>query len=193
MSRNKTRNVLLSLSDSERDRLGLETERLIQNEMSFIVNKYIYDYKHAAATTLGWDSDDLLQYIRLVLYRGVVTYSAEKNVKMTSYLSAILYYQMGNLSIKIQNKKNSNSKLYCPEVLYEVDEMIDYTSAEDWMNYAYKFKDAIDILTNIEKKLLVYHLIYGYSLKELEDKIKEPRIEIIKALKNLKYKIEDWK
>jgi DNA-directed RNA polymerase specialized sigma24 family protein len=191
MSRNKTRTVLSSLSNEERDRQGLETERLIKNEMSYIVNHYIYRYQHAAANTLGWDKDDLLQYIRMVLYTGVVTFSIEKKVKMTSYLSSILYYQMGNLSIKIQNKKNTNSKLVMVETIYESEDMIDYTSSEDWLVYARKFENIVSKLSNTEQKLLVYHLVYGHSMRELEEKIGAPKIEIVKALKTLKHKIED--
>lgn len=191
MQRNKTRNVLLSLSDEERDRLGLETERLIKNEMSYIVNQYVYRYQQAALNTLGWDRDDLLQYIRMVLYKGVVTFTPDKNVKITSYLSAILYYQMGNLSTKIQNKKNSNSKLYCPEVFYESDEMIDFTTAEDWLLYAKKFEGILDRLNKSEKKILIYHLIYGHTLGQIEEKLLIPRSEIVKSLKTLKKKIED--
>lgn len=193
MSRNKTRTVLSSLSDEERDRLGLETERLIKNEMSYIVNHYIYRYQHAAANTFGWDKDDLLQHIRMILYTGVVTYSPDKKVKMTSYLSTILYYQMGNLSIKIQNKKNSNSKIVYMDVMYESEDMIDYTTSEDWLCYARKFESVIDKLTPNEQKLLVYHLIYGHSLSELEDKIQASRLEIVRAIKTLKHKIEDLK
>lgn len=191
MQRNKTRNVLLSLSDEERDRLGLETERLIKNEMSYIVNQYVYRYQQAALNTFGWDRDDLLQYIRMVLYKGVVTFTPDKNVKITSYLSAILYYQMGNLSTKIQNKKNSNSKLYCPEVFYESDEMIDFTTAEDWLLYAKKFEGILDRLNKSEKKILIYHLIYGHTLGQIEEKLLIPRSEIVKSLKTLKKKIED--
>lgn len=191
MARNKTRNVLLSFSDEERDRLGLETERLIKNEMSYIVNKYIYSYQQAAMNTFGWDKDDLTQYIRVVLYKGVATYSPDKKVKMTSYLSAILYYQMGNLSVKIQNKKNSNSKLYCPEVFYESEEMIDFTTAEDWLIYVRKFEGILERLTSTEKKVLIYHLIYGHTLGQLEVKLKIPRSDIVKSLKTLKKKVED--
>lgn len=190
MSRDKTRIALSSLSNEERDRLGLETERLIKNEMSYIVNSYIYRYQHAAANTLGWDKDDLLQYIRMVLYTGVVTFSPDKQVKMTSYLSTILWYQMGNLSIKIQNKKNSNSKMVFVETLYESEDMIDFTTSEDWLIYARKFERIIDRLTSVEQKLLVYHLIYGHTIGELEEKTGASKIEIVKALKTLKVKIE---
>lgn len=191
MSRNKTRIVLESLSPEERDRLGLETEKLIQNEMSYIVNHYIYRYQHAAANTLGWDRDDLLNHIRMILYTGVVTFSPDKNVKITSYLSTILYYQMGNLSIKIQNKKNSNTKMVFVETMYESEDMIDYTTSEDWMAYAVKFEKVIDYLNETEKKLLVYHLVYGHTMTELESKLDASKVEIVRSLKTLKAKIED--
>lgn len=193
MSRNKTRNVLSSLTNEERDRLGLETERLIKNEMSYIVNRYIYRYQYAAANTLGWDKDDLLQHIRMILYKGVATFDLDKKVKITSYLSTILYYQMGNLSIKIQNKKNSNSKLILVETVYESEDMIDFTTSEDWLLYARKFENIVNKLNPVEHKLLVYHLVYGHSIVELEKKMGITKVEIVKSLKTLKVKIEEFK
>lgn len=191
MSRNKTRTILQNISPEERDRLGLETERLIKTDMNYIVNHYIYRYQHAAVNTLGWDKDDLMNHIRMILYVGVVTFKTDKNVKMTSYLSTILYYQMGNLSIKIQNKKNTNSKMVFVETMYESEDMIDYTTSEDWLVYAMKFEKVIDKLNSVEQKLLVFHLIYGYTMKDLEEKVGASKLEIVKALKTLKHKIED--
>ncbi len=190
MARNKTRNALLALSEAESNKIGLEVERLIHNEMSFIVNKYIYKYKNAAADTFGWDSDDLLQHIRILMWRGVATFNPERKLKMTTYLSSILYYQMGNLSKKISSKKNSQSKLYCPEVFFDSDEMIDFTTAEDWLLYARKFEHLIGKLTDLETKVLVQHLIYGHTLSDMETKLSVKKIDLIKSIKVIKIKME---
>jgi DNA-directed RNA polymerase specialized sigma24 family protein len=192
MARNKTKNVLLALSEVETNRIGIEVERLIKNEMSFIVNKYVYKYKNATFETFGWDTDDLLQHIRVLMWRGVATFNPERKLKMTTYLSSILYYQMGNLSKKISSKKNSQSKLYCPEVFYDSEEMIDFTTAEDWLLYARKFEHLVGRLTDLETKVLVMHLIYGHTLDEMEEKLSVKRVDLIKSIKVIKVKMENF-
>lgn len=201
MARNKTKNVLLALSVAESNAIGIEVERLVKNEMSFIVNKYVYKYKNATFETFGWDTDDLLQHIKILLWRGVATFNPERKLKMTTYLSSILYYQMGNLSKKISSKKNSQSKLYCPEVFYDSDEMIDFTTAEDWLLYAQKFGHLIGKLSELETSVLVRHLIFGDNLEEMEIKLNEnreahkpivKRSDLIKSIKVIKNKMETF-
>lgn len=190
MARTKTKDALLSLSEEEKNKVGVEVERLIKGEMSYIVNKYINQYKRAAFETFGWEKDDLLQHIRIILWKGVVTFDPSKNFKMTTYLSKMLYYQMGNFSKTCQNKKNSQSKLYCPGILFDSEEIIDMNSAEDWALYVRKFKVLMTKLSKKDMKVLVSHLLYGHSLIEMEEKLGLKKSEIISSLKRIKEKME---
>ena len=188
--RTKTKDALMALSTEESNAVGMEIERLIKNEMSYIVNKYIHKYKNAAFETFGWDKDDLLQHIRVILWKGVVTFDPSKNFKMTTYLSKILYYQMGNFSKTCGNKKNAESKLYCPGELFDSEEIIDFTSAEDWAVYAKKFKVLLTKLGKKDMKVLVSYLIYGHTLAEMEVKLNLSKGEIVASLKRIKEKME---
>ena len=190
MARTKTKDVLLSLSEDEKNRIGYEVERLMKNEMSYIVNKYIHQYKKAAFETFGWEKDDLSQHIRIVLWKGVATFDESKNFKITTYLSKMLYYQMGNFSKACQNKKNSQSKLYCPGILFDTEEVIDHNSAEDWAMYQKKFKILLTKLSKKDLKVLVSHLHYGHSLQEMEVKLGFKKTELVSSLKRIKEKME---
>ena len=190
MARTKTRDALMSLSDEEKDRIGLEVERLIKNEMSYIVNRYINRYKRAVFETFGWEKDDLTQHIRIILWKGVATFDPSKNFKMTTYLSKTLYYQMGNLSKACQNKKNSQSKLYCPGELFYSEEIVDMNSAEDWAVYSKKFKVILGKISKKDMKILVSHIVYGHSLQEMEEKLGFKKSEVVAALKRIKEKME---
>jgi RNA polymerase sigma factor (sigma-70 family) len=190
VSRTKTKDALMSLSPEESSAVGLEVERLIKNEMSYIVNRYLNKYKAAAFSTFGWEKEDLLQHIRIILWKGVVTFDASMNFKMTTYLSKILYYQMGNFSKTCQNKKNSQSKLYCPSVLFESEEIIDFNSAEDWAVYSRKFKVLLTKLSKKDMKILVSYLIYGHSISDMETKLNIKKPEVVAALKRIKEKMD---
>lgn len=189
MKRDRTIKVLMSLTRQQSNELGLQVEKLIKNEMSYIVNKYVRQYRSAALDTFGWTSDDLMQHIRLILFKGMATFDPSKNFKITTYLSTILYYQMGNFSKTCQSNKNSNSKIYCPETLHPADEITTKETAEDWYSYMESFKILMGKLNEREKQILYLHLVDDYSIGEMETETKIPRAEIVGIIKSLKVKI----
>lgn len=99
---------------------------------------------------------------------------------------------MGNLSKSCQNKKNSLSKLYCPEDLYDSEYTTEFTSAEDWSIYAQQFKILMDKMTKPESKVLVAHLLKGESITQMQKSTKLKRPEIISNIKSLKEKMERY-
>lgn len=191
MKRNRTITVLMSLTRQQSNELGLQVEKLIKNEMSYIVNKYVRQYRSAAQETFGWTTDDLMQHIRLILFKGMATFDPSKNFKITTYLSTILYYQMGNFSKTCQSNKNSNSKIYCPETLHPADETTTKETAEDWYAYMESFKILMGRLSEGEKKILYLHLVDDHSIGEMEAETKMPRAEIVGHIKSLKLKISE--
>lgn len=190
--RTKTRDKLLSIPKDEMDKLGIEVARLMENEMSFLVNKYMYKYRNSTASTFGWNEDDLRQHIMIILWKGAATYDPARKVKLTTYLSTMLYYQMGNLSKSIQNDKNTNSKLYCPEDLYDSPHTTDYIDGEQWASYSMQFKILMDKMTGLETKVLTAHLLNGDSITQMQKNLKLKRPEIISAVKSLKGKMNHY-
>lgn len=188
--RNKTIKRLQALSEEEKNRLGNELDRLLKKEMSYIVNYYVCNYSTAAKEVLGWDKEDLLQHIRIILWKGIVTFNPSTGFKVTSYLSKILYYQMGNLSKKIQSKKNVNLKIIFPDEIYETKENVEAYFGEDWISYMMKFQNICNTLNDVEKKVLVSHLIYDISIEDIMIKYSLKRIDVIKALREIKLRVE---
>lgn len=148
-------------------------------------------YYVAAAETFGWTTDDLMQHIRIILWKGLATFDPSRNYKITTYLSTILYYQMGNFSKACQSNKNMNSKMYCPEIMFPHDDMVDYQTAEDWYRYTQSFHILMGKMSEAEKKVLICHLVNGDSLTQMEAKLKMNRVEIITLIKSIKSKIAD--
>ena len=188
--RTKTKDKLQSIPKEEMDRLGLEVERLMNNEMSYLVKKYFYKYRNATASTFGWTDEDLKQHIMIILWKGVATYDESKNAKMTTYLSKILFYQMANLSKKCQSLKSSKTKMYCPEDLYDSELTTDFTTSEDWTLYSQQFEILMDRMTKLETKVLLSHLMNGESITQMQKKLKVKRPELIGAIKSLKEKMD---
>ena len=160
--------------------------------MSYIVNLYLRKYKNAAFNTFGYDQDDLLQHIRIIMFKAVATYDAGKNAKMTTYVSRVLYYQMANFSKKCQSKKNLLSQIYCPEVLFESEETINFNTAQDWAEYAQNFKILQDNLSSRETKVLLRYLAYGDSITKMMGVLSLDRVAVVSSIKSIKSKMKKY-
>jgi len=188
----KTALILEAITPEQNIQYGLKVEALISNEMRYIVNKYLFKYKKAVFDTFGWDKDDLLQHIRFVLWKGVATFNTEKKCKIETYCSTMLYYAFLNISKKCKTYKHSLSKLYCPEEMFDTEEMIFYETGEDWVRYAQSFKVLMSTLTENEQKVMVRYLIHGETTTEISKQTKIKKTEVIHALKGIKCKLNQY-
>ena len=161
--------LLRAIPDGKREELGLKVEALIKGDLSFIVNKYRMRYSYATQATFGWDEDDLMQYIRMALWKGVATYDPTKRAKETTYLSRILEYAFANLAKKCNTKKHSLSKLYFPDQMFITEELTIDETAEDWLQYARSFAAIKDQITKSEMSAFATKLHDGDYVTELDD------------------------
>jgi RNA polymerase sigma factor (sigma-70 family) len=188
----KTNEILINLTREESDAVGVKVEALIKKEMAYIVNQYIVKYNHAVADTFGWDRDDLLQNIRMAMWKGVATFNPDYGFKIETYLSSILSKTFSNISRQCKTQKHSRTKLYCPENFYESEEIIFRETGEDWVRYAQSFAVLMGTLNRKEQKVMVRYLIHGETTSEISEKSKIKKTEVVKILKEIKEKIKNF-
>lgn len=187
--RNKTKTRLLSLSEEEKNEVGLQVELAMKKEMAYLVNLLVRNYEKAVAETFGWDREDLMQYVRISLWKGLATFDASLGYRRITYLSNILNKDFLNLSKKCKTKKHSLSKLYCPEELFAVEEIIFKETGEDWVRYAQSFSILLGSVNRLEQKIMVRYLIYGDNVEELCVSMKLKRSEVIGIIKDIKERV----
>ena len=151
---------------------------------------YILRFTKATFETFGWDRDDLLQHVRVILWKGIATFDPKKNIKVETYLSSCLYYQFLNLSKKCKRFKYSLSKLYCPEVLFESDENIEHETAEDWYRYVQSFSLILNKLNELERKVLARYF-NGENLALIGKTVGLKRVEIVSILKDIREQMQE--
>lgn len=182
--------LLNSIPEQKRIELGVKVETLIHGDLSYIVNRYMGRYSHAVESTFGWDHDDLMQYIRMALWKGVATYDAIKGAKEVTYLSRILEYAFANLAKKCSTQKHSMTKLYFPDQLFITEELAIDETAEDWLQYIKSFSAIKDKITKNEMKVLVKYLLMDEGISDISEELNIKRSDISKIIKSLKYKME---
>ncbi len=189
--RTKTQDRLLAISKTESDAIGIKVFSLRRNELNYIVNMYVLRYRQACLNIYGWDEDDLKQHIAQILWKGVATFNTEKNVKITTYLSAILHHQMANLSKSLQRKKRYIKTQLTEEAIKQAEEAVEETTTEDWIIYRNKFSNLMGQISKKETSVLVLYLINGMSVDQMKEELKIPRTEVVSILKTIDSKLKE--
>lgn len=135
--------TLRRLGKKRNDELGAEVERLMKNEMAWITNRYILQYRHSAFDIFSWTTDDLRQQIRVIMWRGLAVYKKDRGVKVTTYLSAVLFHWFISFSRRCHSKKNSQARLHCVDQLFyssnDVEGMDDMDRSDNRADIEYFF------------------------------------------------------
>lgn len=189
--RTKTKDRLLAISKNESDAIGIKVFSLMKNELNYIVNMYVLRYKQACLNIYGWDEEDIRQHIAQILWKGVATFDVGKNVKITTYLSAILHHQMANLSKSLQRKKRYTKTQLTEEALKQAEEAVEETTTEDWIIYRNKFSNLMGQINKKETSVLVLYLINGMTVDEMKQELNIPRTEVISILKTIDSKLKE--
>ncbi|MDZ4810786.1 MAG: hypothetical protein SGI96_21325 [Bacteroidota bacterium] len=137
----KIDNKLLSLSEKEKHRIGLEVEHFLKNDLGYLVNKNIMYCEKLVGDVFGWDRDDLLQQVRIQLWRALAVFDEKATASKRTFLSVAVSNYFMTLVTKSKRKKNINNSLVlcgeddlsrviddqiiCPIDLYAGEKMID--------------------------------------------------------------------
>jgi DNA-directed RNA polymerase specialized sigma24 family protein len=186
----KTEAKIKSLSRDESNAIGLKIEELIRGDMSYIVNKYIRKYKTSAYDVFGWTPEDLLQQIRIVMWKGLATFQPEKKFKITTYLSVILLNYFLSLSKKCRSNKNAKAKLYCVEEVYEtVEEPSEHIDAEMLLDAQQNTQYFMDKLTLVERFVMPFFEDEPISISALANKSGLSKKESGRIIQSIKRKL----
>jgi DNA-directed RNA polymerase specialized sigma subunit len=148
----KISNTLLCLSDKEKNNIGQEIEALIKKDLSYIIYQQISRCEKMVYDIMGWSREDLLQQVRIQLWRGLAMYNSHRNVKKQTFLSVILVNYFNFLMKKITRNKNMQTCFILRE--------------DDMVNVADENKSLEDVFYQNE------------NLKELLGKLDETQINI---------------
>lgn len=181
--------ILHSISDERREELGLRIESLIVGDLKYPVNRYLNRYSYATQATFGWDRDDLMQFIRMSIWKGVATFDPTKNAKEVTYICRILDYAFANLAKKCQTKKHSLTKLHFPEQMFITEELMIEETAEDWLHHVQTFSRLKDQITKTEMIVLVKHLLGDQEIMEIAEELGLKKTQVIKIIKDLENKM----
>jgi len=185
----KIRTILNEMSPEQRRNISSQIEVLMKSDMRYVVKSWCSKYQYRAQETFGWAYDDLEQQVRIAMWKGLATFDTSQNVKLTTYLSAVIENHFKSLSKKCRSKRNARTKLLCVEEVYE-DKEIFVEGLDDWLSYSSSVTRVLDQLNQLEKEVLALHLVEGVSINTMVEKLGIKRHVVISVLKSVKLKIK---
>jgi RNA polymerase sigma factor (sigma-70 family) len=182
----KTSRKLKRISPVRLEAIGLQIESLLAGEMKSVSRFYVGKYHPMLRETLGYTAEDILQEIRIVIWRGIATYNPKMS-KLKTYLCNLLRRRFHNLAIRKNRKKRG--RLIPVEKLSQDQQPVDQHNNETWLDYLEQFQNIVDTLDKSEMNVLKWHL-KGYTLDEICRKTNQRRVNVIKNLKTIKTRME---
>jgi len=164
----RTNDKLKGLTTKQADEIGVEVDRLMGDELDYVVNMYVCKYRNAVRETLGWTKEDLEQEIRVALWKGLATFDKSRAVKVTTYLSATLHNLFANIAKTCKAAKNHGAQLSKEAFLLPSQEPSDPFDAECWSEYIRRFDLLMENLTPGEVYVMRYVLLNDTIERDIE-------------------------
>jgi RNA polymerase sigma factor (sigma-70 family) len=196
----KIKSKLLSLDKNKLQELNHEIEYLIKNDLSFIINKLINSYYYTLKETFGYEREDIMQLIRIRLWRGLATFDSSKNVKKTTYLYSVLNNYFLTLSTMSKALKNKNSKFtFLDDEEDKNDDVFDKQNFQTYEqsefneideNFFYRIQNRLSLF---ERNVFILYFLMQNNHCEIAQRLGTGVKKISQTIKELKTKINEFK
>lgn len=191
MELGKTEKILRTLSPERKREIGEEIEHLLRTDMRYIAHKYVNQFRVAAFDTFGWTREDLMQQVRITMWKGLATFDPSKKFKITTYLSAILFHYFMSLSKKCRSNKNAKSKLVCVEDGMDAEMAVDDFSLDELMDSSESMSYFLGKLKAQELDALTLLYIERKNVTEVSRSMKLSKQQVSDLTRSIKTKLRD--
>lgn len=184
----------------------------MSDKMKYITTWYANKYQSNAVALFGWTRDDLMQNIRVVMWKGLATFDASKKFKVETYLSKILEHYFANLAKRCrvaQKYRSPNSfdmsfddeeKFSSHDHVYRNQFTSEIKAPDAVLQDSRSVQRFLGRLTDFEFKVLELS-IYGedgeagrpratYNTAQIAKKLNVPRNQVSQALKSLRIELK---
>lgn len=182
--------------------------------MRYITSWYVKRYKIAAAAALGWSEDDLMQNIRISMWKGLATFDPSKKFKVETYLSSILEKYFSSLAKRcrsaFKHKMVSMQELvgdtydthivgheesdisWIRDQLYKLQYTTDAHGPDDLAYQKKRVAEFAERLTELELLVLQEHVISGKSLPSIAKETGTPLNRVTRTIKDLRIELRHY-
>lgn len=171
--------------------------------MRFLATRYVKRYRKSVEELFGWTPDDLMQHIRIAVWKGLATFDPKRGIKVETYLSTIINNFFNSLAKRCGGAARHRPVMltdlhdeyegcaFLQEQLFHkqhatpqgVEPVDEHASRAEWSEYF------IGKLTALEAQVGRYHFIEGVSLQSLADEMHLTRQALNDAAQSFKHKL----
>lgn len=183
---------MLAQSEGAKEKLSLDIDSIMKNEMHQTIATYLGRYAHTIEQKLGLTIDDLLNDIREQIWKGLITHNPKGAANIKTYLNTLIKNRFGVLFKKSKIQKN-NMVYYYDSIgdgsAFESEQFTEETGETVFLEREL-FTRNLSLLS--ESDQLIYEdLRLGKSLEEMCRLHKLPRPQVIASVFRIAELIED--
>lgn len=185
--------------------------------MQYITNRYINKYNVAVSAALGWTKEDLLQNIRIAMWKGIATFDSSKKFKVETYLSSILENYFNSLAKRCRSSfkhkmihidtrhrnqdpkqldtqmgstDSNRTETWLREQTYRKQFIVDPEQPDALLARAKSARGFMERLTELEALVLEEHVVNGKSIPSLAKDLGKPRNQITRTVKSIRIELK---
>jgi DNA-directed RNA polymerase specialized sigma24 family protein len=199
---------MLEQTPAQKAALSIEIEQLIAGELKATISHFIRKYEDRLTYKLGIDRDDLMNDIRMQIWKGLISWSPDKKAKRYTYLSSIIEKRFRTLIRQAGTVKFSSISYYADPFTSKAREISEestttYESGEELLSRRQEQMQDYCAIDDVEpanaeeekaraRKLAIYQdLLQGAKISEMTKKHGVSRTEVVRLVNEISQRVAE--
>lgn len=179
-------------TEKKRNEFSNKIDSLLKKELKKTVDIIVFKHLSYLENTLGYNKDDLLNDIRVAVWKGLLTYDSSKKVLLTTYLVNIINNMVSTLRTRANSNKNTFLRFYADVHDSDVAESDLVTEETGELIFERRQECLNDLKALSDEDEKIYRaLAIGDSISKIMDDNGLKRHEAIGKIKNIISRIEE--
>lgn len=160
---------MLEQTPDQRAKNSIDIEKLLQNDLKATIESLYSKYGEAFDHKLGMSKDDIINDMRIQIWKGLLNFKPERNVRLKTYLDNLVKNRFNTFRRRASLKKY-NSVDYFKNVFNQDGVTQEHFQTEETgetiLERRQELMGDLVLLTDTERKVLS-DLILGFTLDEM--------------------------
>lgn len=177
--------------------LSIEIEKLIAGDLKQTIAYHINRYRKSFDRRLGMTEDDILNDIRIQIWKGLITWAPDGRANKKTYLNNLIKKRFSTLHRRTQIEKYSAVEYYADvfsspaRYSMDPDRLETHETGEDLLLRRQEQMRDQEVITDPTHLHIFEDLLKGLSIEEMMSRHKMTRVRVVGAVREITTRIAE--